>query len=384
MHLRHRSVSGKVEPDMLLYVEKGRLGLMLKLLSRELRERALSRRGRAAGALLIACLFLTGSSLAVDPAGKGGGGAAALASMAAAESQIPGGPSASPAQADVAAGLPAAAQSSGGPASGSPAFGGAAFGGAEIAGDISADVRGSRGLFYSAYKVVKGDTLSAIAEAYNVTLDTVVSFNGIKNARALQPGTLLKIPSMAGILYTAKAGDTAESIAAANNISTDRIVEANALDSSAVKAGASLFLPDAKLPSFSLKEISGDLFKWPIRSYITSWYGWRKDPFTGVRSFHNGLDIGTPMGTSVKAAMDGTVADTGYSSAFGNYIILRHHAGWQSLYGHLKTISVKEGQRVAAGERIGYSGNSGYSTGPHLHFTVLKNGRTVNPNNVLH
>jgi murein DD-endopeptidase MepM/ murein hydrolase activator NlpD len=355
---------------MLLYAEKGRLGLTLKLWSRELRERALSRRGRAAGALLVACLFLTGSSLAVGPAGKGGG---------AAESQVAGGLSASPAQADAASELPAAAQSSS-----SPASGGAAFGGAEIAGDTSADVRGSRGLFYSAYKVVKGDTLSAIAEAYNVTLDTVVSFNGIKNARALQPGALLKIPSMAGIIYTAKAGDTAESVAAANNISADRIVEANALESSALKAGASLFLPDAKLPSFSLREISGDLFKWPIRSYITSWYGWRKDPFTGVRSFHNGLDIGTPMGTPVKAAMDGTVADTGYSSAFGNYIILRHHAGWQSLYGHLKTISVKEGQRVAAGERIAYSGNSGYSTGPHLHFTVLKNGRTVNPNNVLH
>jgi murein DD-endopeptidase MepM/ murein hydrolase activator NlpD len=318
-----------------------------------------SPRCRKACGLLAACLFLTGSALRIGPDPVSGAGASSPSPESALPSEAP-----------------AAAAAS--------ALGSPAFGGAEIIGDASADVRGSRGLFYSAYKVVRGDTLSAIAESYNVTLDTVVSFNGIKNARALQPGAMLKIPSMAGILYAAKAGDSARSIAEANGISADRIIEANGLESGAVAAGVSLFLPDARLPSFSLREISGDLFRWPIRSYITSWYGWRKDPFTGVRSFHNGLDIGTPMGTSVKAAMDGTVAETGYSSGLGNYIILTHHAGWQSMYGHLKTILVKAGQRVAVGDRIAYSGNTGYSTGPHLHFTVLKNGRTVNPSNVLH
>ncbi len=241
-----------------------------------------------------------------------------------------------------------------------------------------------RGLYYSAYKVQRGDTLSAIAESYNVTLDTVVSFNDIKNARALQPGQLLRIPSMAGILYTAKAGDTATSIAAAQNVSADRIVEVNGLMSDQVETGRQLFVPDAKLASFALREISGDLFRWPARGWITSWYGWRNDPFTGVRSFHNGLDIGVDMGTPVLAAMDGVVAETGYNSSSGNYVLLAHHAGWMTLYGHLQTISVKSGARVALGQRIAYSGNTGYSTGPHLHFSVLKNGRTVNPYNVLH
>jgi murein DD-endopeptidase MepM/ murein hydrolase activator NlpD len=323
-----------------------------------------SRKGRVGLGALVACLFLTGSALRIEPSAPVRADAAAGVAAPSPESAVP----------DATAAGAASVVGSAGPA----------YGGAEIIGDASADVRGSRGLFYSAYKVVKGDTLSAIAESYNVTLDTVVSFNGIKNARGLQPGTILKIPSMAGILYSAKAGDSAQSIAEANKVSADRIIEANGLESGAVTAGVSLFLPDARLPSFSLREISGDLFRWPIRSYITSWYGWRKDPFTGVRGFHNGLDIGTPMGTSVRAAMDGTVAETGYSSGLGNYVILRHHAGWQSMYGHLKTILVKSGQRVALGDRIAYSGNSGYSTGPHLHFTVLKNGRTVNPSNVLH
>jgi murein DD-endopeptidase MepM/ murein hydrolase activator NlpD len=262
--------------------------------------------------------------------------------------------------------------------------GGGAIGGAELEGDKAAEGRADRGLYYSAYKVQRGDTLSGIAESFNVSLDTVVSFNGVRNARSLQPGSILKIPSMSGILYTAKEGESASKVASANGVSPDRVVEANGLMSDALEAGRRIFLPDAKLASFTLREISGDLFGWPARGWITSWYGWRSDPFSGTRVFHNGLDIGVDTGTPVRAAMEGVVSETGYNSSFGNYIILSHHAGWMSLYGHLQSVSVKDGQRVALGQRIAYSGNTGYSTGPHLHFSVFKNGRTVNPNNVLH
>ncbi len=241
-----------------------------------------------------------------------------------------------------------------------------------------------RGLYYSVYRVVRGDTLSGIADRYDLTLDTVVSFNEIQNARSLQPGKLLKIPSLSGILYTAKEGEDVRSIAAKQEISADRVIEVNHLMSESVEPGRILFLPDARLASFKLREISGDLFRWPARGWITTWYGWDKDPFTGARRFHNGLDVGMDTWTPVKAAMDGYVADAGYASGLGNYVLLGHHAGWASLYGHLQQISVKAGQRVDTGTRIGYSGNTGYSTGPHLHFSVFKNGRAVNPSNVLH
>ena len=261
--------------------------------------------------------------------------------------------------------------------------GGGAFSGSELAGD-AAEPKVDRGLFFTAYQVRRGDTLSGIAEDFNVSLDTVVSFNGIRSARSLQPGTLLKIPSMSGILYTAKDGDTASTVAAANGISADRIVDANGLMSDSLEAGRVVFLPDAKLASFTLREISGDLFMWPARGWITSWYGWRSDPFSGARTFHNGIDIGVDMGTPVHAAMEGTVAEIGYNSSYGNYVLLSHHAGWMSLYGHLTSAAVKSGQRVGVGQLIAYSGNTGYSTGPHLHFSVFKNDRTVNPYNVLH
>jgi murein DD-endopeptidase MepM/ murein hydrolase activator NlpD len=253
----------------------------------------------------------------------------------------------------------------------------------ELVVNKSSEERVDRGLFFTAYRVARGDTLSGIAENFNVTLDTVVSFNGIKNARTLQPGGFLKIPSMSGILYTARAGDSVSSVAAANGVSGDRVLEVNGLLSDALETGRNIFLPDAKLASFTLREISGDLFAWPARGWISSWFGWRSDPFSGGRVFHNGVDIGVDTGTPVRAAMEGVVSETGYSSSYGNYILLYHHAGWMTLYGHLNSIAVKPGQRVAAGERIAYSGNTGYSTGPHLHFSVFKNGRALNPLNVL-
>lgn len=241
-----------------------------------------------------------------------------------------------------------------------------------------------RGLYYSVYEVGRGDTVGDIADKFDITIDTVVSFNDIQNTRALHPGQLLKIPSMAGVLYTAKGGDTVESVASGFGISTNGIIEANGLMRPELPAGKVVFLPDARLPSFRLREINGDLFTWPTRGYISSRFGWRNDPFTGVRTYHTGLDIATSFGLPVVAAMEGRVVETGYSSSFGNYILLSHHSGWQSFYGHLSAIKVKPGQWVGIGERIGSVGNSGYSTGPHLHFTVYKNGRMVNPAVVLH
>lgn len=238
-------------------------------------------------------------------------------------------------------------------------------------------------LYYSVYQVQKGDTISGIAETFNVTVDTVFSANGIPSARSLKPGALLKIPSMAGIVYKAKAGESVEKIAETYQISADRLVEANGLLASTLQSDRPLFLPDAKLPQAVLRELSGDLFKWPVRGIITSWYSWRRDPFSGRNSFHNGLDIGVPMGTPVGAAMEGTVSETGYSPTMGRFVILRHPGGWQTLYAHLSQASVQPGQYVSRGSRIALSGNTGYSTGPHLHFTVYKNGKTVNPSNVL-
>lgn len=267
-----------------------------------------------------------------------------------------------------------------------------ATGAAGIAGDQSPDSVDAiideapppdDGLFYVAYRVVKGDTISEIAARYGVSTDSVVTFNDITNARTLSIGRYLRIPTLNGIIYDAKAGDTADALAASYGISSERIKDLNGVGDDPLEAGKPLFLPDARLSSWTLREISGDLFTWPLRGWITSWYGWRDDPFSGARSFHTGVDIGANRGASVRAAMEGTVSATGYSTVSGNYVVIRHHSGYTSLYAHLDRIDVKPGKYVTTSTVIGAVGSTGYSTGPHLHFTVSKNGRTLNPMSVL-
>ena len=238
-------------------------------------------------------------------------------------------------------------------------------------------------LYYSVYQVGKGDTVSGIANTFDVSPDTIFSANKITSARALRPGQLLKVPNQSGIVYEAKAGENVDSIAKTFGISADRMIEANSLVTRIFETKATIYLPDAHMPKSVSKEIAGDLFRWPVRGVITSWYSWRRDPFSGKNSFHNGLDIGVPLRTPIGAAMDGYIAETGYSATMGRYVIMKHSGGWKTLYAHMDSILVQEGSYVARGGRLGFSGNTGYSTGPHLHFTVYKNGKITNPANVL-
>jgi murein DD-endopeptidase MepM/ murein hydrolase activator NlpD len=113
-------------------------------------------------------------------------------------------------------------------------------------------------------------------------------------------------------------------------------------------------------------------------------FGMRKDPFTGVNRFHNGVDLANDIGTPIMAAMSGKVAMLGYNPNFGKYIILSHPEGFQTLYGHLDAFHVKRGDRVSQGHQIGAMGNSGYSTGSHLHFSIFRRGEPVDPMRYLH
>ncbi len=231
----------------------------------------------------------------------------------------------------------------------------------------------------STYTVQKNDSLSSVAQRFGIAVDTLVSMNGIKDARALQLGAKLRVPNMNGLLYQVRSGDSLYSIAKLFSIESARIADANDLGSSVIKVGQRLFIPGAKLPDTELKRIFGTRVSWPVRGYITSPFGYRADPFTGVRFFHAGIDIAVDLGTPVKAAMDGKVVDLGYNPTFGNYVILGHADGIQSLYAHLSSYTVRIGERLRQGTQLGLSGSTGYSTGPHLHFGLYLHGNPVNP-----
>lgn len=129
----------------------------------------------------------------------------------------------------------------------------------------------------------------------------------------------------------------------------------------------------------------GGQFKWPAPSYtrISDEYGERIHPILGVKQFHNGLDMAAPSGSPILAAYDGEVVAASYSATMGNYIMIDHGDGLITIYMHASALLVSQGQTVAKGEQIGKVGSTGRSTGPHLHFSVRKDGSYVSPWNYL-
>ena len=244
-------------------------------------------------------------------------------------------------------------------------------------------------LTYQTYRVKPGDMIGFIADSFGVTQDTIISVNNIRQSRLIQPDQYLKIPSMPGILYTVKKdGETIENIAVKYDVDVQKCALVNYLNpNTELKSGYSLFVPDAELDWMTRQEINGDLFKKPlkVRYWLSSPYGWRASPFnTGSRSFHGGIDMAVAQGTPIYPAMDGEVTTAGYNATYGNYVIIKHHSGYKTLYGHMSKITCKKGNFVYAGTtQIGLVGSTGLSTGPHLHFTVYKNGNTINPSSVL-
>ena len=134
--------------------------------------------------------------------------------------------------------------------------------------------------------------------------------------------------------------------------------------------------------------IGADGFCSPIgenwRNVVTSEFGYRRDPFTGERKGHSGMDLAVPTGTSVRAALPGTVTVSTYNrGGYGYYVMIDHGSGLSTLYGHNSQLLVRVGQTVEAGDVIALSGSTGRSTGPHLHFEVRINGERTNPRSYL-
>lgn len=117
--------------------------------------------------------------------------------------------------------------------------------------------------------------------------------------------------------------------------------------------------------------------------WISSFYGYRTDPFSGKRVFHDGIDIAGKTGTSVKNVADGIVSWAGMKGGYGGLVEIDHGNGYMTRYAHNKTLKVKAGDRVAKGDVLALMGSTGRSTGPHVHFEILKDGKSVNPHNYI-
>jgi murein DD-endopeptidase MepM/ murein hydrolase activator NlpD len=253
---------------------------------------------------------------------------------------------------------------------------------------------------WTEYRIKQGDTISGVAARFSISAESIIAFNNIKEAWNIRIGSTLKIPNMNGIPYTVGKNDSLSKIAAKMKVPQNAILDANNLHSDTIRPGEFLFIPGAHMDATEFSSAyrkdtnrrdnsRGTVERpmiFPALGKITSGYGWREDPVRpvpGQKRFHQAVDFGGKIGDPVKAAMRGTVLHIDNNPNLGNFIILRHDSGYQTLYAHLSAYSVSVGAEVRQGQEIGKIGDSGYTTGPHLHFEAFRNGNRVNPLDLL-
>lgn len=233
------------------------------------------------------------------------------------------------------------------------------------------------------YTVKPGDTVSEIAQTYGVSNSTIISFNGISDVRFIRPGMRLEIPTINGILYRVRPGNTLDQIARSHKVNLKSLIDVNHLKNDSIFPNQELFLPGAQMNTYAYRKAIGTLFIWPTRGVITSPFGMRRDPFSGTMEFHPGIDIANWIGTPIDAAADGTVTYVGYGRGYGKHIWINNGGGYATLYAHLSVELVSVGQWVHSGQEIAKMGDTGFATGPHLHFGIYKDGVPQNPLNYL-
>jgi murein DD-endopeptidase MepM/ murein hydrolase activator NlpD len=238
------------------------------------------------------------------------------------------------------------------------------------------------------YEVQAGDTVGSIAAKYGLQTLTIISANGLGPNGIIRVGQKLRILPVNGLIVKVKKGDSISKLAKTYKSDVAGILEINGLaDDQALAVGTELILPGGKTPpALAPKRTTnyaagtlpspvdnGGTFLWPTSSRrITQYYNWR----------HTGLDIGGPVGTPLFAAESGTVVFSGWNrGGYGNMVLIDHGGGYWTRYAHATKLLVSAGDIVKRGDTIALMGSTGRSTGPHLHFEVLKGStsRRVNP-----
>lgn len=243
------------------------------------------------------------------------------------------------------------------------------------------------------YEVKSGDTVSSIAEKFNITSETIKWANDLDNVHTIKPGQKLKILPVSGVAHVVKAGDTLESVAKKYSAEQQPILDFpfnDIPDDFKLKVGQVLIVPDGSPPaapapkprpapqylaqgpsSPAFSAPGGGSFIWPASGSLTQYFSW----------YHPGLDIANRAGPAVTAADGGVVTVAGWPDGYGygNRIVIEHGNGYQTLYAHMSNIYVTVGQTVSRGQTIGQMGSSGRSTGIHLHLEIRYKGIALNP-----
>lgn len=233
------------------------------------------------------------------------------------------------------------------------------------------------------HKVKAGETLSEIAKKYDVPIKSIAQTNRLKSVHHLQIGVKLVIPigtkpvntveSSGGTLYSVEFGDSLISIARKYNIEDWRKLQRiNGISNpKQLKAGQKIYIPTDESVGFDK----------PLRRslYVTSRYGYRHHPITGDYRLHEGIDFRAATGTRVYASKTGRVTYAARKNGYGKIVNIQHDDDFSTSYAHLSRIYVSVGDIIRQGQVIGLTGNTGLSTGPHLHFEIRYKGKSENP-----
>lgn len=229
------------------------------------------------------------------------------------------------------------------------------------------------------YVVRKGDSVASIAKMFDISTDTIISVNDLKGP--VKEGQVLLILPFSGIEIEVTKGQTLQGIAKMYKVDVGDILEANDLAPNAKLAiGDDLIIPGGTLASSTAKPKTSTSSTKKSYSSLPAVAGFIHPLPSGHKTQglhgHNGVDIGAPIGTSIRAAASGTVlvARTGWNGGYGGLVVISHPNGTQTYYAHMSRLGTTAGAHVEQGETIGYVGSTGKSTGPHLHFEV-RNGR---------
>jgi len=228
------------------------------------------------------------------------------------------------------------------------------------------------------HTVRAGETLWDIAKAYGITVEQIASANNIVNTNKISVGQKLNILTVKGVLHEVAYGETLSEIAQRYGVPLAEIISVNKItDPSKIQTGTQIVIPGAtQLLKKDVLVINGQLqkaFSWPAKARISSNFGQRWG------RMHYGIDIAVVTGTPVKAAADGVVTFAGTNGGYGILVTIDHGNGVETRYAHNSRVAVKVGQQVKRGDIIAYSGNTGNSTGPHLHFEIRYKGTAVDP-----
>ncbi len=231
--------------------------------------------------------------------------------------------------------------------------------------------------FYT-YRVKEKENFWIVLSKCSLNMDTLMSVNNLTSPYQVGPGTVLYIPNMRGIIVSGKEKGLVKKILLEEKIDVKYL---KIINKSPTLNKDFLFIPCGKVSRIEKSLFLGSAFLSPVRNgKKTSAFGTRRNPFNSKRrEFHRGIDIACPVGSEIRASRNGRIIFCGWQEGYGNLIIIEHEFGYQSYYGHLSKFRVKTGDRVNMSQVIALSGNTGRTTGPHLHFEIRKNGKALNP-----